>query len=93
MPLSAHFLLLYICIYAHTYVSVCIPKEEIQVLFELKRENAVEDLRLKQFSLTPAMNSFIVAIRAVVDPIAQLGQMDAFVGTNAADKIRAALEI
>lgn len=53
----------------------------------------MEDLRLKQFSLTPAMNSFVVAIGAVVDPVAELGQVDAFVGANAADEIRAALEI
>lgn len=48
---------------------------------------------LKPFSLTPAMNSFVVAIGAVVDSVAELGQVDAFVGTNAADEIRAALEI
>lgn len=63
------------------------------VLFELRKENTVGDLGSKQFSLTPAMNSLVVAIGAVEDPVAELGQVDAFVGTNAADEIRAALEI
>lgn len=79
--------------FAHIHTHVCISKELILVLFELNTENAAQYLKLKQFSLTPAVNSFIITIGAVVDPIAELGQVDAFVGTNAADEIWAALEI